>query len=69
MHWNFIYDDEIRGINCFDGLYNLFALHFQNNSVFMNNNGDCNNLYALNAICFEVTNAFSNQTWVKTPLV
>ena len=39
MNWNFKFDDEIREINCFNGLFNLFALYFQNRSVFMINNG------------------------------
>ena len=40
MDWNFKYDDEIlvREINCFNGLFNLFAFHFQNTSIFMKNN-------------------------------
>ena len=39
MDWNFKFDDEIREINCFNGLFNLFAFHFSEKSVFMKNNG------------------------------
>ena len=29
MNCNFIYDEEIREIICFNGLFSLFAFHFQ----------------------------------------
>ena len=35
MHWKFKFDDEIREMNCCNGLFNLF----KNSSNFMKNNG------------------------------
>ena len=55
IDWNFKFDDEIRLINYCDDLFNLFAFHFQNSSVFMKNTEKqwayCNNLHALSTIC------------------
>ena len=37
MDWSlkFNFDDEMGKINCFNGLFNFFAFHFQNSSAFM----------------------------------
>ena len=70
MDWSFKFDDEIREINCFNGLFNLFPFHFQNSYVFMKNNGP------IATICmhyvqyaFEVTSAFNTQAWIQRPPV
>ena len=38
MDWKFKFDDEMSEINCFNGLFNIFAFHLQSSSVFMKNN-------------------------------
>ena len=35
MDQNFKFDHEIREINCFNGLFNLFAFYFQISSVYL----------------------------------
>ena len=53
-------DEEMDEINCFNGLFNLFAFHFQHSSTYC--------MHKLNST-FKVTNAFGNQTSVKRLLV
>ena len=59
---NFKFDDGIKDINCFNGLFHLFAFNFQNSPVLMKKQSTyCIQLMqsALsNAICTEFTNAF-----------
>ena len=38
MDMNFKFDDEIKEINCFNGLFHLFAFNFQDSPVLMKNN-------------------------------
>ena len=35
MDWNVKFDDEIREINCCNGLFKLIAFRFENSSVYM----------------------------------
>ena len=47
MNCIFLYDEEVREINCFNGLFNLFAFQFQNCSVFMKINGHIAIMFSL----------------------
>ena len=55
MDKNFKFDEELKEINCFNGLFHLFAFNFQNSPSLIKKS------------TFEFTNVFRNQTWVKRP--
>ena len=61
MDRNFTFDEEIKEINCFNGLFHLFAFNFRNSPVLMEKKTHThthNILHSIDAICIWVYQCF-----------